>query len=157
MVRSFLYRIENLLLIVPVILFLLYQFFIGNSALDIHLHDTYFVMDTTIVLIISFVFMLVPYLFHFGLRLLGKWDKQICRTHVYATIFLFVLILLFCLLFINENSKLTPRKYYDISTWELGSPSSFLNNASGIFIILFILLQLTFFIYSLIIGLKKAK
>ena len=157
MVRSFLYRIENLLLLVPVILFLFYQLFAGNSALDIHLHDTYFVMDTSIVLIISLAFMSIPYLFHFSLRFLGKRNKQVCKIHVYGTVFLFAFIFLFSLLFINENSIPTPRKYYDFSTWELRSPSSFLNNASGIFIILFILLQLTFFIYSLIIGLKKAK
>ena len=157
MVRNFLYRIENLLLITPLFCVVIYQVFLGNSAFDIHLHDTYFVTNSTGVLIITLIVMAAPYLFHLSLRYSGKRNRQICKIHVYATILLFTLVFVFLMLFINENLEISARRYYDFSSWESKPLFSFFSNAIGLFILLFTLLQFWFLVYFLMITLKKVK
>lgn len=85
MLKSILFRRENWLLVIPLFLFLSSNVFIGNSAIDIHLHDTYYVVSTLHFAAWILMLVVLPYLFHVFLRIYIKGNKRILNIHVYIT------------------------------------------------------------------------
>jgi len=93
--RKFLFRVENLLLLFPLLLFVVPDVYIGNNALDIHLHDTYFVVDLFYFYLALLILFLIPYLLHALLRYKQKRNAPICKLHVIITVFLVILFFVF--------------------------------------------------------------
>ncbi len=106
--RKYLFRIENLLLLFPLLLFCSNNIFYSNSVLDIHLHDTYIVFDIYYFYLGVFIFLIVPYFFHFFLRWIGKRNRTICSIHVFLTLAL--LILFFALFFTAISEPAIPQQ-----------------------------------------------
>lgn len=86
MLKSILFRRENWLLVIPVFLLLSSNVFIGNSAIDIHLHDTYYVIRTSHVVAWLLLLVVLPYLCHVFLRIYRRGNKRILNAHVYITL-----------------------------------------------------------------------
>lgn len=155
--RNYLLRIENLLLLCPLLVLCFSQMPDGNTALDIHLHDTYFVVSNTIAFVPIFLGMLVLYFFHFTLRMINRWGPVFCRFHVYATVCLCILIAVLGYGMSYSGLAGAPRHYYDMSMCDQFSSFSNVQMAMAIFFIIFLLLQVVFFFYVVIHVVKKAK
>src|SRR3954463_8897114 len=108
--KSFFLRMENWLLIVPFILLLIEKFFFAYQSVDLHIHDTYFVLPLYHIGFVLFLSLLIPYLCHCLLRTTKKRNGKVNAIHVSVTIFL---LLYFSYSFISGDQA--PRKYYDFS------------------------------------------
>ena len=87
-------KIENLLWITPLILGLVIYLIRGNDTIDIHLHDTYFIIDNPVIWLV-FVWLALtalPFLLHVIARSLKKRNQLAFKIHVLATIFLMICI-----------------------------------------------------------------
>ena len=106
----------NLLLLTGLIL-VLTSFFVlkQNNSVDIHIHDTYFVIARTHV----FWFLAILALFVWTLYLLTNkilYSKALTWIHVIITI-LTLLLFAFTLSFGDSFMNSTPRRNYDYSDW----------------------------------------
>ena len=148
--KKYLFRVENLLLLVPFALFVIDYFMYGNHPVDIHLHDTFFVIKSFFILVLGF--MITPYLLHFFLRSYGKWNPVFCKTHIYGSIGLQVVV--FILSIDYSSVSKSPKKYYDVSAWDSFQNSNTLLVISSL---LFLVLQFLFVIYFFVRVFPKAK
>lgn len=156
--KQLLLRKENLLLLLPAVMFIYHFVFIGFSPLDIRLHDTYIIIDNSFFYYILFMFLLLPCLFHYLLRRKKAGNNLILTLHIVITIALTVWI------YVNfRNDFLTglvgaPRQYYDIS---LNESFKISGERKALFyfytLTLLSLLQLLFIIYALIMLLKRRR
>ena len=71
-------QIENWLLIIPIILIIIEKIFFVTSSLDIHLHDTYFVITNIYLGVFTLIIVCIPYFCHFLLR--TKKNRKQKRT-----------------------------------------------------------------------------
>jgi len=151
--KKYILRQENILLILLIIVFFTSKIIVSNSALDIHLHDTYFVISN----IYMAVFFL-PYLIfiYFSYRFIRRKNKSI---NVFISLFQIAGLSLFCLLlflplnFMDSIGK--PTRYYDFNTWNSLKEFSFYNEWVMITIFIIVISQLLFFIYFLIFVFKR--
>jgi cytochrome c oxidase subunit 1 len=136
------------------LVFVLTSFFIlrQNNSVDIHLHDTYFVIAHTHI----FWLLAILALFVWTLYLLTNkilYSKALTWAHVIITILtllLFALTLFFGDSFMNP----TPRRYYDYTNWNSFDNYTTFTKAIGISIFVLLFGQFIFVI-NLILGLFK--
>lgn len=86
--RKYLLRIENMLLSFPLSFLLLRNKFYTDGTIDVHLHDTYLVIDVYFFVGALLWFFLMPWFLHGILR----WKQKrnvICSLHVILTLLLF--------------------------------------------------------------------
>jgi len=144
-------RIESWLLIIPFLLLLIEKFLFSNSALDFHLHDTYFVISGFHFGIVILLFCWILYLCHFSLRARKSGNKKILAAHVNATLLLLIFFFIFNFIVPGwTNAPMKPRQYYDYSSWQ----SFYQYDGTSIFftvlILAFIVIQLLFILYTII-------
>lgn len=143
MLKSILFRRENWLLVIPAFLLLSSNVFIGNSAIDIHLHDTYYVVRTLHVVAWILMLVVLPYLFHVVLRIYSKGNKRILNIHVYITLVAYISMIAIAIFTVYKQS---------ISK-EVSVPEMFEPNLSqylfGAIAFIYLLNQFLFFIYFL--------
>ncbi|MEO9022277.1 MAG: hypothetical protein ABI237_11260 [Ginsengibacter sp.] len=146
-------RPYNLLLLTGLILILTCFFFFNqNTTIDIHLHDTYFVIAHS-----HFFWLLaIPALMIWTIYLLTNkilYSKALTWVHVIITIS--TLVLLASTLFMGESLfNPAPKHYYDYSSWN----SSVTTPARIIADTIFILLSgQIIFIINFIAGIFKRK
>lgn len=88
--RKYLLRFENLLLLLPFLLLLPGNAYYKDGVIDIHLHDTYIIIQSFHLFIGIFLFFLLPYFLHTILR----WKKSrltiVCNLHLFFTLLLFI-------------------------------------------------------------------
>ncbi|MBS0647577.1 MAG: cbb3-type cytochrome c oxidase subunit I [Verrucomicrobia bacterium] len=143
----------NLLLWTGLVLVLTSFFILKQSnSVDIHLHDTYFVIAHTHV----FWLLAILAFFVWTLYLLTNkilYSKALTWTHVIITI-LTLLLFALTLFFSDSFMNTTPRRYYDYSSW--GSFDSYTTLTKALGITIFALLFGQFiFVINLIAGLFK--
>jgi heme/copper-type cytochrome/quinol oxidase subunit 1 len=153
--KKIFFRVENLLLVVSLLLVFIGNIVKSNTALDIHLHDTYFVTSHASLFISFFPFVCVQYGFHLLLRWTGKRSAAFSNTHVYGSIFL--QILFFILSLCAGNYHLSSGKHDDFASADNLSFYSTLNSLLALCLVLYLLLQLAFIIYFIVRMLKKAQ
>jgi heme/copper-type cytochrome/quinol oxidase subunit 1 len=130
------------------------SFFVSkqNNSVDIHLHDTYFVVAHTHVFWLLAVFALMVWTIYL---LTGKilFSKALTWIHVVITI---VTLLLFALtLFLGDYlMNPIPRRYYDFSNWNFFASLSTFTKAIDITIFVLLIGQ-SFFVINFILGLFK--
>ena len=130
--------------------FLLAGIALGNTALDIHMHDTYFVIaHSHLIYLTSFYFAFIG-LLYFAFRncLLSKWFY---RIHFIGTVICFIVILL-PKFSISTGGQV--RQYVDCSGWESIVQFAELNILIASIVILFLLLQIGFVFYVFIGAVK---
>lgn len=148
-------RPYNLLLLTGLILVLTSFFlFDGNSAVDIHLHDTYFVIAHTHI----FWLLAILAFFMWTLYLLTNkilYSKSLTWTHIIVTIL--TLVLFASTLFIGDGHiNPMPRRYYDYSNWNSLDMYSTLIKVGAITLFILLLGQINFVI-NFIVGIFKSK
>lgn len=130
--------------------------FLGNSALDIHLHDTYFVIaHFHIVMGVASMFGMFAGIYHWYPKMYGRYlNNTLGYIHFWAT-----MIGAYLIFWPMHYSGLAgmPRRYYDFSIWESFKNFGPLNQFISIVSIIVFLVQLLFlfnFFYSIWKGRK---
>lgn|GEM_PF-689136 len=148
-------RPYHLLLLTGLLLFLTSFLVLHESgAIDIYLHDTYFVIAHNHILwLLTILALFVWILYLLTVKIL--YSKALTWIHIIATIL--TILLLTLALFIGDNfMNPTPRRYYDYSNWNsLGNYTTF---AKAISTIIFVLLLGQFvFVINLVAGFVKRR
>ena len=130
--------------------------FLGNSALDIHLHDTYFVIaHFHIVMGVASFFGMFAGVYHWFPKMFGRYmNNTLGYIHFWGTIICSYLI--FWPMH-YEGLAGMPRRYYDFSQWQSFKQFNGLNEFITIFAIISFALQLLFvfnFFFSIFKGRK---
>ena len=130
--------------------------FLGNSALDIHLHDTYFVIaHFHIVMGVASFFGMFAGVYHWYPKMFGRYmNATLGYIHFWGT--LIGAYLIFWPMH-YEGLAGMPRRYYDYSQWKSFSNFGSLNEMISFVAIVVFILQLLFvfnFFYSIWKGRK---
>ncbi len=130
--------------------------FLGNSALDIHLHDTYFVVaHFHIVMGVASMFGMFAGIYHWFPKMFGRYmNNTLAYIHFWVTIMGAYLI--FWPLHYAGLAGL-PRRYYDFSNWESFKMFDGLNEFISVVALIVFATQLLFifnFFYSMFKGRK---
>ena len=130
--------------------------FLGNSALDIHLHDTYFVIaHFHIVMGVASFFGMFAGIYHWFPKMYGRY-----LNNVMAYIHFWVTIIGAYLIFWPmhyQGLAGAPRRYYDLSSWESFKHFGGLNEFISLVAMIVFAVQLLFvfnFFYSIFKGRK---
>jgi cytochrome c oxidase subunit I len=154
-VKKIFLQIKNWLLIIPIVLIIIEKIFFGAYTFDIHLHDTYFVIANIYLGVFTLIIVCIPYLCHLLLRTKKAGNRKILLAHVVITVLL-LLFFYFCRFFINNSTnQIMPRRYYDFSDWESTEQLGGLNNYLSIAVFIFIVLQLLFMVYTIVLLLAR--
>ena len=130
--------------------------FLGNSALDIHLHDTYFVIaHFHIVMGVASFFGMFAGVYHWYPKMYGRYlNNTLAYIHFWVT--LVGAYLIFWPMH-YEGLAGMPRRYYDFSNWESFKQFGELNHFITLVALLVFIVQLLFvfnFFYSIWKGRK---
>jgi cytochrome c oxidase subunit 1 len=130
--------------------------FLGNSALDLHLHDTYFVIaHFHIVMGVASMFGMFAGIYHWFPKMFGRYlNNTLAYIHFWVTIIGAYLI--FWPMH-YEGLAGMPRRYYDYSGWESFKQFGGLNEFISFVAAIVFLVQLLFifnFFYSMYKGRK---
>ena len=130
--------------------------FLGNSALDIHLHDTYFVIaHFHIVMGVASFFGMFAGIYHWYPKMYGRYmNNTLSYIHFWVTI-----VGAYCIFWPMHYEGLAgmPRRYYDFSNWESFKMFGTLNEFISFVSIIVFSAQLLFvfnFFYSIFKGRK---
>jgi cytochrome c oxidase subunit I len=130
--------------------------FLGNSALDIHLHDTYFVIaHFHIVMGVASFFGMFAGVYHWFPKMFGRYmNNTLGYIHFWGT-----LVCAYVIFWPMHYEGLAgmPRRYYDFSQWQTFKQFGDLNQMITIASIISFVLQLVFvfnFFYSIFKGRK---
>ena len=130
--------------------------FLGNSALDIHLHDTYFVVaHFHIVMGVASFFGMFAGIYHWYPKMYGRYlNNTLSYIHFWVTI-----VGAYCIFWPMHYEGLAgmPRRYYDFSSWESFKMFGTLNEFISFVSIIVFSAQLLFvfnFFYSIFKGRK---
>lgn len=130
--------------------------FLGNSAIDIHVHDTYFVIaHFHLVMGVAAFFGMYCGLYHWYPKMFGRYlNNTIGSIHFWIT-----LVGSYCIFWpmYYEGLAGMPRRYYDYSTWESFKQFVELNKFISVAAIITFAAQLLFiinFFYSMYKGRK---
>jgi len=129
---------------------------LGNSSLDIHLHDTYFVIaHFHLVMGVASMFGMFAGIYHWFPKMYGRYmNNTLSYIHFWLTI-----IGAYCIFWPMHYEGLAgmPRRYYDFSNWESFKMFGGLNEFISIVAIIVFAAQLLFignFFYSIFKGRK---
>ena len=130
--------------------------FLGNSALDIHLHDTYFVVAHFHILMgVASMFGMFAGIYHWYPKMYGRYlNNTLGYIHFWAT--MIGAYLIFWPMHYTGLAGM-PRRYYDYSIWESFKRFVELNQFISIVAIVVFLVQILFlfnFFYSIWKGRK---
>jgi cytochrome c oxidase subunit I len=129
--------------------------FLGNSALDIHLHDTYFVVaHFHIVMGISAFFGMFAGVYHWFPKMYGRFmNNTLGYIHFFIT-FVGSYVIFWPMHY--EGVAGMPRRYYDFSAWESFKQFGELNQMISIAAIIVFFAQLVF-VFNYFVSVWKGK
>ncbi|MBV8254889.1 MAG: cbb3-type cytochrome c oxidase subunit I [Chitinophaga sp.] len=129
---------------------------LGNSSIDIHLHDTYFVIaHFHIVMGVSAFFGMFAGIYHWFPKMYGRFmNNTLGYIHFWIT-----LVGAYCIFWPMHYEGMAgmPRRYFDYSTWTSFNQFSGLNQFISFVVIIVFAVQLLFvfnFFYSIFKGRK---
>jgi len=129
--------------------------FLGNSALDIHLHDTYFVVaHFHIVMGISAFFGMFAGVYHWFPKMYGRFmNKTLGYIHFFIT-FIGSYVIFWPMHY--EGVAGMPRRYYEFSNWESFKQFGDLNQMISVAAIVVFFAQLLF-VFNYFVSIWKGK
>lgn len=137
--------------IVSALLIFIFSFFVPESSLDIHMHDTYLVIHHRFIYWIFSVLCLFFALIYFLLKKI-MWSKTLSTLHFAVTeVYIFTLLLPVK----YDGIAGSPKRYYDYSHWESFRQYFDLNPMTSSLGILFLLAQILF-LMNIIGGVCKS-
>lgn len=120
----------------------------GNSVMDIHIHDTLFVLPARYYFTPVYSIVFLSWLFHVQLRIINLLSLSRAWWQVILTV---LPVLLYC---IQSLFRLTidgqPRRYYTYSAWETFQHTRYMVLAFALSILIAALAQIIFWIYGTI-------
>jgi cytochrome c oxidase subunit 1 len=129
---------------------------LGNSSLDIHLHDTYFVIaHFHLVMGVASMFGMFAGIYHWFPKMYGRFmNNTLAFIHFWVTI-----VCAYCIFWPMHYEGLAgmPRRYYDYSNWESFKMFGGLNEFISVVAMIVFAAQLLFifnFFYSIFKGRK---
>lgn len=129
---------------------------LGNSAIDMHVHDTYFVIaHFHLVMGVSAIFGMFAGIYHWFPKMFGRYMNQ-TLAYLHFWVSLAGAYLIFWPMH-YEGLAGMPRRYYDFSTWESFKQFGVLNQFISFVAIVVFIVNLVFvfnFFYSLFKGRK---
>ncbi len=133
--------------------------FLGNSALDIHLHDTYFIIaHFHLVMGVAGMFGMFAGIYHWYPKMYGRYlNNTLGYIHFWVT-FIGAYLIFWPMHY--EGLAGMPRRYYDFSNWESFKQFGDLNRFISIVAICVFAVQILFllnFFYSIWYGRKLTK
>jgi cytochrome c oxidase subunit I len=129
--------------------------FLGNSALDIHLHDTYFVIaHFHIVMGVSAFFGMFAGIYHWFPKMFGRFmNSSLGYIHFFIT-FAGAYLIFWPMHY--EGIAGMPRRYYDYSAWESFKHFQGLNSFISIVAIIVFFAQLLF-VYNFFVSIWRGR
>jgi len=129
--------------------------FLGNSALDIHLHDTYFVIaHFHLVMGVSAFFGMFAGVYHWYPKMFGRFmSNTLGYIHFWLT-FIGAYVIFWPMHY--EGIAGMPRRYYDYSNWESFKQFSELNQMISVAVIIVFFAQLLF-VFNFFMSIFKGK
>jgi len=91
-------RRENWLLILPLASVVLFMSLLRHKKIDIHLHDTYFIIEYSVWFIVELIFLLPVFVLHLLLKMKERL-RAIRNTHFWTTVLLLAWIPIECVRF----------------------------------------------------------
>lgn len=147
-------RPYNLFLLTAILLFIV-GLFSFNSAMDIHLHDTYYVFPLTYFIWTPTIILLIFWLLYLATKNI-LFSKRLVWTHIILTIVSCIFILTIPCFMTNSYDGLAgmPRRYYDI--WQSKTYKFFGNlTKTAVFLIFTLAVGQLTFIVNFFIGLYR--
>ncbi len=139
-------RLENLLMLVPLISLVFILIFFNSVELDSHLQETYFSFKFQNVIVFNWTLLIIPFLLHLFLNQESIGDQRILHGHIIISLFLMIAVLFTYQLY-------TPNLIINQDTF-LGLPNQrhWLEATSTTFQLLILqgFVQLFFIVYSLV-------
>ncbi len=129
--------------------------YLGNSALDIHLHDTYFVIaHFHIVMGVSAFFGMFAGILHWYPKMYGRYmNRTLSLIHFWVT-FIGAYVIFWPMHYMGVAGM--PRRYYDYSSWETFKQFGEMNEIISIAAILVFLAQIIF-VFNFFMSIWKGR
>lgn len=86
-------RLENLLMLVPMIAFVLISVFANSAELDSHYQETYFIFKFQNVMVFNWILVIFPFLLHLFMNQQEKGATKIMHGHIVMSLCLMVAVL----------------------------------------------------------------
>ncbi|OYZ51193.1 MAG: hypothetical protein B7Y15_06820 [Bacteroidetes bacterium 24-39-8] len=86
-------RLENLLMLVPLIAFVLIMVLSNSADLDTHYQETYFTFKFQNVVVFNWILLILPFLLHLFLNQQEKGDLRIMHGHIIISLCLMIAVL----------------------------------------------------------------
>ena len=138
---------HNLLLTTAVIIFIA-SFFVFDHTLDIHIHDTYFIISASQILWAIVILLLVFWILYLlTTRIL--FSKVLTWVHIILAVLTSISFVAISFYSNYQGKAGTPRRYYDYSNWETTVQ---FDNLTKVVAILFSGMVLGLFIYVVNLG-----
>ena len=128
--------------------------FYGNHAMDIQLHDTYFVIGLSdIIFLYSLIFGFFALTYHLLQKLIGlEFNLSLGLIHFWIMTFSLILLLV-SLGILNEAT--VPRRYYNFNGFDYLSQDNLKNKLFIFSLLLFFLSQFVFLVNFMVTFIKK--
>ena len=153
--RLFRKKPYNFLLLTAAIIAIVGQLWLGNSTMDIHIHDTYFVFPATVYVWFPTICLLVFWLFYI---LTNKflYSNRLTKAHIIFTILISLFISVSPLVSTNSYQALAgiPRRYLDNGQWNELKVFRMLTKLGVIVLLILTFGQLTYLL-NLTVGLYQ--
>lgn len=146
---------ENWLLLNAGLIILFHLAFAGNTVINIHLHDAYYVISNSYMYLFLLLVAALPFILHRFLDKLKRGNKIFLRAHVFLTILLSIWFYFSVMKKLPNGLAGMPRRYYDYGSFEKKYFLLKIILDYSLPAVLLCLLQLLFVLYSIIVFLKR--
>jgi hypothetical protein len=143
---TFFKKPENLLPVIPLLFLLIEETGFRGTTIDIHLHDTMYVILRSHFFGVLLVLMIFYWLMHLFLRQRNRGNNAICAIHIYGTIISLVAIYTYIMVLYMHGSEDSVTS----AVWKSRLRDEPFALVMATFILILISLQVLFFLYFMI-------
>lgn len=142
---------EFAMIAVPVLFIAISKVWFNSSMVDLHIHDTMFVISTSFVFTLFLILMIFYFLMHGYLRTTQSGNKRITQIHAIGTAICLLIIFIFTLVPSVSDRPRTAVAFKNYSTYRP------LEIFMAITFLIFVLVQFLFLIYFIVTTFRSLK